>query len=66
VVYDKYSIDNLDFIAPLVPYTKRIIGVVTVGDTMSVTMQYEVKAGSENIKKDFEDAMHILCSVSHV
>jgi len=66
VVYDKYSIDNLDFIAPLVPYTKRIIGVVTVGDTMSVTMQYEVKAGSENIKKDFEDAMHILCSGSHL
>ncbi len=61
-VYGNYSIDNLDFVAPIVPNAKQIIGVVTLEDKMSITMQYEVKEDAENKKKDFENSIHILCS----
>jgi acyl dehydratase len=61
-VYGNYSIDEIDFVAPLVPYGKRLIGVVTLEDRMSITMQYEVKEGSEERKAEFERALNLLYS----
>lgn len=38
-LYGKYRLDHISFVAPVVPYSERIIGVVTFGDEMSLTMQ---------------------------
>jgi len=58
--YGQYYIENLKFVAPIVPNAKRIIGVVTLEDQMAITMNYQVKEASENMKQLFRDAMNIL------
>lgn len=61
--YGRYSIDKLEFVAPIVPNAKRIIGVVTIEDMMSITMNYEDKGNSDDKKKEFEEAMNLLSSL---
>lgn len=58
--YGKYAIDNIIFVPPLQPYNKSVIGVVTTGEKMAITMQYEKKKGFENRRRTFEDALKIL------
>ncbi len=60
--YGKYQIDDIVFIPPLVPNTKRIIGVVTLEDTMTVTMQYEDK-NSTQMQQIFNTALGLLLKV---
>lgn len=42
-VYGKYRLEHISFVAPVVPYSERIIGVVTFGDEMSLTMHTVVE-----------------------
>lgn len=58
--YGKYTLKALDFIPPLVPNAKRIIGVVTLEDVMSIQMQYEKKDGADDMRKCVPNAIEIL------
>ncbi|MHB8129651.1 MAG: condensation domain-containing protein [Mobilitalea sp.] len=64
-VYGKYSIQRIVFVAPIVLYSKRIIGVVTLADEMSITMQYVVKKDSKELRENFEEAVKLLCTVAN-
>lgn len=52
-VYGKYRLEHISFVAPVVPYSERIIGVVTFGDEMSLTM-HTVVEDKEKEKRFFE------------
>ncbi len=61
--YGSYRIEKLHFVAPTVPNAKRIVGVVTLEDTMTITMHYFVTREQELYRQQFKDAMGKLCSV---
>ncbi len=61
--YGSYYIEDLKFVAPIVPNAKRIIGVVTLEDTMAITMNYLVTKEQEIYRQQFRDAMTMLCSL---
>ncbi len=61
--YGSYRIENLRFVAPIVPNAKRIVGVVTLEDTMAITMNYLVTEEQEIYRQQFRDAMAMLCSL---
>jgi NRPS condensation-like uncharacterized protein len=59
--YGEYILERIVFAPPLVPNAKRILGAVTIGNTMTVTMQYCTDR-KEN-KKLFVRAMALLSSL---
>ncbi len=61
--YGSYRIEDLKFVAPIIPNAKRIIGVVTLEDTMAITMNYLVSKEQEIYRQQFRAAMSILCSL---
>jgi NRPS condensation-like uncharacterized protein len=61
--YGPYAIDSIEFVPPLIENTKRVIGIVTIEDRMTVTMQYENKTGAEKMEESFREAIHILNSM---
>ena len=60
--YGTFSIEKITFIPPLLPNNRYVIGVVTVGDRMTITMQYNCKKDSETVRTMFKDAIAILRS----
>lgn len=58
--YGNYSIEKIDFVPPLLPNNKLVIGVVTIEDKMNITMQYERKKGSEKTEQVFKEAISML------
>lgn len=62
--YGNYRIEDLRFVAPIVPNAKRIIGVVTLEDTMAITMNYLVTKEQVRYQQQFKDAMEMLCSLT--
>lgn len=54
--YGNYTLSELVFIPPLVANAKRVIGVVTLEDTMTITMKFDKEKTTE-MKVVFEDAM---------
>lgn len=61
--YGSYRIEDLRFVAPIVPNAKRIIGVVTLEDTMAITMNYLVSKEQEIYRQQFGEAMAMLSSL---
>jgi NRPS condensation-like uncharacterized protein len=62
--YGSYQIEDLRFVAPIVPNAKRIIGVVTLENTMAITMNYLVTKEQEMYRQQFKNAMEMLCSLT--
>lgn len=58
--YGKYGIEDIKFVPPLMPNNKVVIGIVTIGNKMTITMQYEKKQGYEKSIKAFKDAIRLL------
>jgi hypothetical protein len=58
--YGKYAMEQVEFVPPLLPNNKIVLGIVTVEDRMTITMQYEQSKDSEKTLKTFEDAMKLL------
>ncbi len=54
--YGTYQLQNLLFLPPLVPNAKHIIGVVTLGDTMTISIQF-LKEHKEKETLWFNQAM---------
>jgi NRPS condensation-like uncharacterized protein len=63
--YGRYRIEDLRFVAPIVPNAKRIIGVVTLENTMAITMNYLVTGEQEMYRQQFMDAMGLLCLITN-
>ncbi|MDF2906746.1 MAG: condensation domain protein [Herbinix sp.] len=61
--YGSYRIEDLRFVAPIIPNSKRIIGVVTLDDNMSITMNYMVTGEKDTYQQQFKEAMTLLCSL---
>lgn len=62
--YGPYAIRDFVFAAPIVPYTRRVTAIATLGEELCVTM-HVVK--DENIEKEklfFSKAMHTLKNIS--
>ncbi|MDF2987151.1 MAG: condensation domain protein, partial [Eubacterium sp.] len=58
--YGRYNIESITFVPPLVPNAKRIIGVVTAGDRMTVAMQVEDGGNIDNEERIFTQAVREL------
>jgi len=65
--YGKYSINSIEFVPPLIPVNKTVLGVVTIDNTMTISMQYEheKETNSKDYRKAFEEAIHILKNSNH-
>lgn len=62
--YGGYNIESIILVPPLVPNAKRIIGVVTVGDRMTVAMQVEDGENIGNEERIFNQAVKDLNSIN--
>lgn len=58
--YGAYHLKNIEFIPPMVPNAIRVIGVITVQDTMTITMQYVKKDSTIEWKNAFYDAIKMM------
>ncbi len=61
--YGKYGINTIRFVPPLVPNAKRIIGIETIGEQMSVTLQYEKNETAQEKQEEFKCTMDLLRSL---
>jgi hypothetical protein len=61
-IYGKYSINSIEFIPPLIPVNRTVLGVVTIAEKMTISMQYDdnKKINSKDYGKAFEEAICIL------
>jgi len=61
-IYGKYSINAIEFIPPLIPVNRTVLGVVTIAEKMTISMQYDdnKKINSKDYGKAFEEAICIL------
>lgn len=58
--YGEYDIVDFVFVAPIVPYGQRVIGIATLGDEMNITMHVMEDSRLDYEKKIFEKAMGVL------
>ncbi len=61
--YGKYSISHLEFVPPIVANAKRLIGVATLGDKMTITMNSENEGNKELRQKELEETLRLLMSL---
>jgi hypothetical protein len=62
--YGNYTIQHLDFVPPIVANAKRLIGVATLGDTMSISINSEDRANKEIREQELEATIRLLKSLS--
>lgn len=63
VNYGEYNIKNFVFVAPIIPNARRVIGIVTLGNEMCITMHVMDDEKVDNEKRIFEKAIQILKSI---
>lgn len=63
-LYGKYTITHLDFVPPVVANARRLIGVATLGDTMSITMNSEDQGNKEIREQELEATIRLLKSLT--
>ncbi len=61
--YGQYEISNFIFVAPVVPYSRGVIGIATLGDEMCISKHVMEDENVENEKKLFAKAIQILKSI---
>lgn len=62
-VYGSFEIDDFMFVAPVIPYGKRIIGIATLGENMCITMHVMNDSHLGYEKMIFEKAINILKNI---
>lgn len=60
VHYGKYALEAVAFVPPLIATSRMMLGVVTVGSRMTITMQYEASDRSHDYAGAFERAVAML------
>jgi len=58
--YGKYSLSSVAFVPPLIATSRMMLGVVTVNDRMTITMQYASTDRSKDYDAAFEQAVVLL------
>jgi hypothetical protein len=58
--YGRYAIEKVEFVPPLLPNNKIVLGIVTAANRMTITMQYEQNKDCEKTLQTFENAMKLL------
>lgn len=61
--YGEYDLSSLAFVAPIVPYARRVIGIATLGEEICITMHAMDDEKLEKEKDFFNKAIQILRSI---
>ncbi len=64
VVYGSYTLDSIEFVPPLIATSRSMLGVVTVGSRMTLTMQYEKSDRSRDYETALGQTVRILKSAA--